>query len=495
MLAFFSNAQLGNRTLNINVTLNTDSISKSALLDTLSQKYNLHFSYNPILLEPDKLIKLEFKNEPLFTILRKLIDPESLNFKAFDNQIVFFPVQDVQKTEKSKKYKIVKGTIYNEKKTETIPYCNISIVGKSIGTMANGNGVFAFKIPEELWTDTLGFSCLGYEMSYFPANNATENEIEIELNSKIYSLLPVNIIRYDPEAVLEKIEIYRSKNYENDYTLFTTFYRELTMENEKYTDISEAVLEVMKAPYSNQIKEDHVKFLKGRKGAEVKPFNNIKFKMMGGPYYITKLDIVKNNESFIDPEFRHLYEYKFEGVTLIDDRETIILSFSPINNMRDILFDGKLYIDRKTWGIARVEFEYTKQGLKAARNMLIQKEPKKCKAIPTSLDYIIQYKYIGDIWYLLSARSSIMVKLINKDNRQRTKFHNVSEILTTNIEKGDLEQFSRKEIFRSNEVFTDKIISYDKAFWEDYNVIKPEEKLVKALKDFDDQNLIITYKN
>lgn len=493
-MACITKAQSGNRTLNMNVTVHTDSITKSALLDSLSQKYNLHFSYNPVLLGAGEMVQIELKNEPLFTVLSKLVDPQLLNFKAFDNQIVFFPVQDLHKDTQLPSFKVIKGTVYSDKKMETVPYCNISIVGKALGTMSNGNGEFAFKIPENLWNDTLGFSCLGYEMLFYPLSFFSDSATNIVLNPKNYALRAVDVIRYDPEKVLNEIEANRFKNYETDYTLLTTFYRELTLENNEFTDISEAVLEVMKSPYSNEIKDDHVKFLKGRKGAEVKPFNDVKFKMMGGPYYITKLDVIKNNESFVNPEFWHLYQYEFEGITLIENRESIILSFRPISNMRDILFDGKLYIDVETWGIARVEFEYTKQGIKAARSMLIQKEPKKCEAVPTSLDYIIQYKYIGQKWYLLSARSSIQVKLNSKEKKQKTKFHNISEILTTNIEKGDLEQFSRKEIFRSNEVFTDKIVSYDKAFWENYNVIKPEEKLVKALKNFDDQNLIITYK-
>lgn len=495
LLAFISNAQSGNRTLDMNVSLHTDSITKSALLDTLSRKYNLHFSYNPILLEADNLVKLELKNESLSNILKILIDPEVLNFKAFDQQIVFFPVQDFDEVKRCPNYKMFKGTITTGKNKEPIPYCNISIIGKSLGTMSNANGEFAFKIPEVLWADTIGFSCLGFEMSYYPVRAAADSNIHVVLFPKNFALRTVDIVRYDPANVLGEMDRYRLNNYENDFALMTTFYRELTMENEQYTDISEAVLEVMKAPYSNEIREDHVKFLKGRKGAVVKPFSDIKFKLMGGPYYITKLDVVKNDESFINTEFRHLYEYKFDGITLIDNRETIILSFSPINNMRDILFEGKIYIDKENWGIARIEFEYTKQGLKAARNTLIQKEPKKCKAIPTSLDYVIQYKYIGNKWYLLSARSLIKVKLNSKDKKEKTKFENVSEILITNIEKGDLEQFSRKDIFKSNEVFTDKIVSYDRTFWDNYNVIKPEEKLVKALKNFDDQNLIITYKN
>jgi hypothetical protein len=444
-------------------------------------------------LEADKQVKIKMKGMPLFSLLRELIDPEILDFKALNNQIIFYPLQIEKKIEKPKSAIIIRGLVTDERQNEAVPYCNIAIVGKALGTMTNLDGKFTIKIPPEFKNDTLGFSALGYETSYFPLDDLNEmGYIKIVLKSKTYHLKAIDIIQYNPEDLLHKVHQNIKENYENKYTLFTTYYRELTKENEIYTDISEAVLEVMKAPYSSEIKEDHVKFLKGRKGNEVKPFNDIRFKLKGGPYYITKLDVVKNNESFINPDFIHLYSYKFEHIELINNRETAVIHFEPINNLRDILYEGFLYIDVENWAISRVEFQYTRQGLKEARHTLIEKEPKYYKAIPTELIYTIQYKEVDSKWYLQSVHCSLKIKINNKEKKQKTKFHSISEIITTNIEKGDLQQFSRKEIFRSNEIITDKITGYDKLFWGNYNVIQPEEELIKALNNFDNQNLIIT---
>ena len=60
-----------------------------------------------------------------------------------------------------------------------------------------------------------------------------------------------------------------------------------------------------------------------------------------------------------------------------------------------------------------------------------------------------------------------------------------TDSLAGNYQKKVKQKFSKKDVFKSNEIFTDKIVSYDKSFWENFNVIQPEEKLVKALKDFD----------
>jgi hypothetical protein len=498
MLTLLAIAQQNTDALNIEVSLKAESITKSRMLDTLGSKYNIHFSYNPELINAGEILSVNIRRKPLYSVLQNIINPNVLNFKAFDNQIVFFPVQNTPgatETDDTLQFIVITGTVFDEDKKNNIPYCNISIVGKALGTMTNSLGEFTVKIPLAHKDDTLGFSSIGYEVAYFPVSKMNNEHMEVPLSKKTYTLREINVIRYNPTELLNKTIENFSNNYENDYTLLTNYYREITLENNEYTDISEAVLQVMKAPYSNEIKQDHVKFLKGRKGTETRPQTDIRFKLMGGPYYITKLDIVKNNESFINPEFRHLYHYDFDRITIIDNRETAVISFKPVYSLRDILYEGNIYIDTETYAITRVEFQYTKQGLKEARSSLVHKEPRRTRVVPTSLEYTVQYKLIDGKWYLLSARSSFQLRMNNRAKKEKTDYHSISELVTTNIEKGDFQKFGRKEIFRPNEIFTDKIVSYDKEFWKDYNVIHPEDRLVDALKKFDNRNLFITYKN
>lgn len=492
LIACLSQAQSGNSTLNKAITFHADSIMKSDLLDSLSGIYDIHFSYNPELIDAHNNVSVDLFNQPLYLALKKIVDHEIVDFKALDNQVIFFPVQPKESAAIVSAYKTIRGSVIDTKKGEPIPYCNIGIFGKAMGTMSNVNGDFVVKIPEEYISDTLIFSCMGYEAQYLPVLGFDDGYEQITLKKKTYRLKSIDVVKYDPNLVLSLIRKNMGKNYDNDYSLFTTFYREMVQENEAYTDVSEAVLQVMKAPYSNDFKKDHVKFLKGRKGTVGESNSDIKFKLKGGPYYITKIDIVKNRESFINPEFRHLYTYDFDGITLIDDRQAAIITFEPIANLRDILFKGKIYVDVETWAISRIDFRYTRQSLKETRHTLIQKEPKGCRATPTHLGFTVQYKLVDEKWYLFSAMSSMNVKIVNRKKKIKTHFKSTAEILVTNIEKGNFKHFTRQEIFRSNEIFTDKIVTYDKLFWQNYNIIRPEQRLVNALKSFDNQNLVIT---
>jgi hypothetical protein len=493
LLGFIAKAQPEQPLLEKEISLPIDSIQKSALLDTLSQLLNIHFSYNPEFLEANKKVKIEMQKTPLSTILRQLINKEEADFKDLGNQIIFFPLHEKKDVQKTLSYKIVKGLVVTGRKETPIPYCNITITGKMMGTMANMDGLFTIKIPDTYWADSLSFSCMGFSTFTVPIEGADSTNLLIYLQPKTFQLKPIVVFNYDAKRILDSISANIPKNYLNKSVLYTTFYREMIAENEAFIDISEAVLQVKKAPYNIDFKEDQVWFLKGRKGAEKKPFNNITFKLKGGPYYITKLDVVKNNESFINPESRHLYTYEYERKLLLDGRESIVISFTPLYSLRDVLYEGEIFVDLKTWAIARVEFNYTSQGLKEARQLLIHREPRNCKAIPSELAYTVQYKYFDGIWYLLSAQSSMRITIKDKEQRQKTKFHSLIEILTTNIDLNETDQFHASERFKPNEIFTEKIVGYDRAFWENYNTIQPEEKLIDALKGFDNQNLTITH--
>ncbi|MBN1926846.1 MAG: carboxypeptidase-like regulatory domain-containing protein [Prolixibacteraceae bacterium] len=494
LLAVNLHGQQGNDVLSYELSFPADSITKSALLDSVTQKTGVHFSYNPVLFEASQIIKPDSKRVTLYSLISSLINPEILTFHALNNQVIIYPLKN-EVVEEPVSYKILRGSIIETKNDEPIPFCNIAILGRAIGTISNQDGKFVIKIPKKYWSDTLRFSCLGFSSFDLPLEKPDSSEVNIKLVRETYKLKTIDVFHYNPVEVLDRYIENFDKNYEKDYTLLTTYYREIIKENENYTDVSEAVLNVLKAPYGNEIKNDHVKFLKGRKSANLQPFNEIKFRLKGGPYYITRLDIVKNHESFISEEFRDLYLYNFEKITLIAGRKTVVISFKPIFNLRELLYEGLLYFDIETWALSRVEFNFTRKGLTQARRMMIEKEPRDCKAIPTELKYVTQYRQIDGKWYLNLAISSMRIRINNREKREKTNFHSISEMLVTNIEKGDLQHFSRKEIFKPNEFFTEKINGYDKNFWETYNVIKPEDDLENAIKKFDSHDIIIVNNN
>jgi hypothetical protein len=44
-------------------------------------------------------------------------------------------------------------------------------------------------------------------------------------------------------------------------------------------------------------------------------------------------------------------------------------------------------------------------------------------------------------------------------------------------------RFGPEGIFHEKDIFSEKLGVYDKDFWGNYNVIKPDDDLIKAIKD------------
>jgi len=59
----------------------------------------------------------------------------------------------------------ISGTVFEIENKTPVEFVNISIVGKSAGTVSDKNGNYILQINPEYHNDTLSFSCVGY-LSY-----------------------------------------------------------------------------------------------------------------------------------------------------------------------------------------------------------------------------------------------------------------------------------------------------------------------------------------
>ncbi|MDT0295876.1 carboxypeptidase-like regulatory domain-containing protein [Mesonia ostreae] len=82
---------------------------------------------------------------------------------------------------------ILKGIIIDSQTKEKLPYVNISLFNKNIGTSTNENGYFKFEISKKSSQDSLLISFIGYKDKIIPLKNYTSkisNNIKIELEQK-----------------------------------------------------------------------------------------------------------------------------------------------------------------------------------------------------------------------------------------------------------------------------------------------------------------------
>jgi hypothetical protein len=247
-------------------------------------------------------------------------------------------------------------------------------------------------------------------------------------------------------------------------------------------------MEIRKASYDNSFAQDKVKVIKGRKSLNVMPFKFVDFKIQGGPYYITKLDVVKTLDSFLDPEFRDFYKFSTEGIIEVDNRDTYVIHFKPKEKVDYPCYQGVLYVDMSSFALVRAEFGLSRAGLKFAHESLIKKKPKDFYVRPTKVDYKVSYRRANNKWHLSTAQASISFRVKSKEDKVNSIFYSDSELLITDFKPDDGTHYKRDEMFNPKDIFTEVVTNFEDGFWGDNNIIKPSEELRKSLLDYSMKN-------
>jgi hypothetical protein len=85
----------------------------------------------------------------------------------------------------------VKGKVIDANTKEALPFCNISFIKSTVGTITDQNGVFS--IDAKLATDSISVQYVGYNRKSFPVTKHTTNSYTIELTPINYTLQEVVI--------------------------------------------------------------------------------------------------------------------------------------------------------------------------------------------------------------------------------------------------------------------------------------------------------------
>jgi hypothetical protein len=203
--------------------------------------------------------------------------------------------------------------------------------------------------------------------------------------------------------------------------------------------------------------------------------------LQGGPNTITKLDAVKTYETFIDEEFQHLYQYEITDVIWYKEHPVYVVSFKPQRRVSFPLFRGEMYIDRENFALLHARFSLDNYGLRMAEKILIRKKPRGFRVKPLNVDYHVDYQYHSNKWHLHTARAVIAFRVRSREDRVNSVFRSVSELLITDINNTDLKRFPGKEIITAHDIFVEIEVDYDEMFWQQYNIIKPNESLQNAI--------------
>lgn len=468
------------------ITIHAQNQPLAAILDQISWQARVYFSYDASLIETSASYSLDVTDKSLFSVMNQLFDPTEYLLTELENQIIISrkkageqgiaipdSIPDI--------YFFLSGKILDRRKENPIPFASVSLKGKPIGTITNADGEFLLKLHPDFINDTLILSNMGYAQVIIQANRLLDEDIFL-MDPISIRIREVKVTATSPAKLLENIRANIQNNYSEYPKLMEAFYRESVKQDGSYINVSEAVVEILKAPCSSN-RIDLTRLIKGRQSPDVQPFKWMNFKLQGGPFTITRLDVIKTLESFIDESYQNSYKYHISKVIWYNNNPVYVLEFEPVNDNDFLGYVGELFVHRETYAIVYARYGFNRNGLKKATPVLVKRTPPGVKARPSFVEYQVAYQKYQGKWQLATARADIKFKIRSRRDKLNSEFHSVSDLLVTNIQATDLKRFRRDESFSYRDIFVEMIDNYDPEFWENYNIIKPEEDLRNAIPE------------
>jgi hypothetical protein len=378
---------------------------------------------------------------------------------------------------------VIKGKLLAEDTKKPIVFAHVYLANTNIGTISNGDGEFILKIPKSQQSTTIKVSSMGYKTVSYNLSDLKPSENTITMAPEIINLLEVIVRSNDPLSLIRGAVANVPENYGNTPYLCTAFYRESVMQNKQYVGVAEAVLNIYKSRYNNDLENDRIKVFKGLKSQDAKKMDTLVFKLQGGHYVAMLLDLAKNPETFMMDQYFNSYDYKPVTVTNIEDRETYVIEFSQKKGVSEPYYNGRIYLDVNTLAIKKVEFSLSPEGTPYADAFLIKKKPANMNVKTADAHYMVDYRYVNGKWMLNNVHYEVRFKVDKKHHWFSKLYTSTVDLAITDKDTVNVARFKSSESLKPNEIFADRVTTdYDESFWGPYNIIKPEEPIEEAVE-------------
>jgi hypothetical protein len=454
-----------------------EDISIEALFDSLTDITSIDIAYDVDAIPYDSIINANFEHKHALQIVQEVLVHQNVDISYLNGQIIISKTLNAAKqNEKSIR---LTGTVYDQSNGAKLPLVNVTVTGKPLGSITNNQGQYEFKLPPKYAGEQLAFSFLGYHTSYFNVPQK-DSLLNIELQPTSIQLNEIEVTYKDPLKIIEELQSHHTDNYINQQCLLDGFFRESIKQDNVYVQVSEAIIQIIKPSYLNPSNLERVKFIKGRKKNDLQSMDFIDFKLEGGPFQFSRVDIARYQDFF--PAENNLYKYEYDGIDVLDEEIVYKIKFRPFVDNGDLLYKGTLYIHADSYALVRSEFELTNRALRSSGRSLIRKASRKIKVKPMKASYFIDYRKLNNKWILNRIKGEIVVKINDKRHKINSEFSATTELLISDCEINGKYKLKPSELYKSRFVLADQIKETDEQFWKNYNIIRPDESLEKVFK-------------
>lgn len=467
-LSHITNAQI--------ISFEQQNITIEALFDSLTIKTDIDIAYDVNAFNSDSVVNANYQDKHALLIVQEVLGKNAVDISYSNGQIIIS--KQIIRPSSPKAIRLT-GTVYNQPDSTFLSLVNISVNGKPLGTITNSEGLYEFKLPLNYADEQLAFSFLGYHTT-LKSIPESDSVINVYLEPSSVKLDEVEITYKDPNVIIEQLKLNHDENYFLQQTVLEGFFRESIKQDGEYVQVSEAIIKIIKPGYLNPSNMERVKFIKGRKKNDLQSMDFIDFKLEGGPFQFSRVDIARYQD-FYSPD-NYLYKYSYDGIDVLNDELVYKVKFRPVEDNGNLLYNGILYIHSESFALVRSEFELTNRALRSSGKSLIRKASRKVKVKPLKASYYIDYRMFDDKWILNRIEGEIVVRINDKKQKINSVFSAVTELLISDCEKNNKFKLKPSELYKSKYVLAEHIKENDEQFWKNYNIIRPDQALEMVFK-------------
>jgi len=460
------------------------------LLSRVTDLTGYFFIYDSDIINNEKKVKFPGGVYNLKQSIYLITKDSTLQIKLINRHILLYKkeipftadTKNLPVMKDSLNYVLARAVIKDAQTKEPIPFVSVAIEDTGIGTITNQSGEFMLKV---LFSDTIRniqISHVGYNQQIIPIELFLNNPVDIYLQTKMVPLQEVIIGLVNPQKIVREMLNNRPVNYRNEPVYFTSFYREGVERKNAIVSLTEAVFQIYKTGFESS-SEDQVKLLKMRRISNDEEKDSIVLKMRAGIDASLHLDIIKYLPNFFELNDENPFNYMKIDMAITDNGLAHVIAFEQKPEINEPLYKGELYIDSENSALLVAHFEVNPNFIDKSTNLFVLKKPKNIDIKPENANYYVYYKNWNGTYYLSHLRGDLTFKIKKKNAflQPAKSIHAFFEMAVCKIDTVNVKRFSGKESFPTRNVFSETQFRYDNRFWDDFNVILPEEKLNDAI--------------
>ncbi|TLP76761.1 carboxypeptidase-like regulatory domain-containing protein [Maribacter sp. ACAM166] len=376
------------------------------------------------------------------------------------------------------------GEILDSSNNKPLVFATLSIDGTNVSTITNSEGEFALKVPKVNINGSLTIAFLGYKTRRIEIAQLKKEKNKILMDEFVMALSEARIdAPNDAKALVIETLDKRGENYLNENTVMTAFYRETIKKRRANVSLSEAVVNIYKAPYSSN-KKDALELYKARKSTDYSKLDTVALKLQGGPFNTLFVDMVKYPDYIFTPETLTYYNFSFDSSTRVNNQLIYVINFSQKPEIVNPLYTGKLYIDAENKILTSAIYSLNITDRRLAAQMFVRRKPRNAEVWPTEVSYRVDYREKNGKWYY--GYSNVLLEFkIDWDKRLFNSVYSMScEMAITNWEPNIDNVIPRsKNRIKTSIILSDEAIGFaDPNFWGAYNIIEPEKSIESAIR-------------